>query len=276
LKKYCIFLKKELFESFKTFRLLVMGAVFFIFGMLSPLTAKFTPQILRWAFEMDDTIDSSLAGAFSSMPEPTALNSWAEFFSNIQMGLIVLVIVFSGMLASEMSRGTASAGGTLTIILTKGISRAQILLSKATSAALIWTGSLTLMFLTCLGYTAYFFPETWRDYAVNLPLAVFSLWVFGLFLIALTVMFAALTKRGYVCMVSVGGVVIALNIINIIPKIAKYNPVILSTMGYGIIEDTDKVSTAQMSNVSPSLAVAGICIIVMVWLGITAFNRKKI
>ena len=209
MRNYTIFLKKELFESYKTFKLFVMGIVFVFFGMLSPVSAKFMPEILKWALESDPAFENNSAIFTELITKPVALDSWVQFFSNLgQMGLIVLVIVFSGMLASELSRGT------LTIILTKGISRAAILLSKATSAALIWTGSLAVAFAVCYGYTVYLFEET----VTNLLFGAAILWVFGLFLIAAVTLFAALTSRGYICMVLVGAVVILLNIINVIPK----------------------------------------------------------
>ena len=261
MKHYCIFLKKELFESVKTFKLLVMGIAFLFFGMLSPLTAKFTPEILKWAIESDATIDPALAAALAAMPKPTALNPWAEFYSNMTMGMFVLVIVFSGMLASELSRGT------LTIILTKGISRANILLSKATCAALIWTGSLAAAFLTCLGYTVYLFPET----VPHLLFAIFTLWMFGLFLLAATTLFAALTSKGYVCMVLVGAFAFVLSLANIIPKVARYNPITLSMSGYEIItEDT------TFSNLYPALIICGVSVVLMIITAVTVFNKSKL
>jgi ABC-2 type transport system permease protein len=265
---YSIFLKKELFESVKTFKLFIMIAVFAVLAAISPITAKFTPQILKWAFEFDPTLDAAVAAVLANMPEPTALDSWAQFYNNIgQMGFIVLVIVFSGMLASELPRGTTSSGGTLTIILTKGISRTAILLSKATSAALIWTVSFALAFAVCLAGTIFLFPET----VAGTLFAAATLWVFGLFLVALTVLCAALTNKNYICMVLVGAVVVVMNIINIVPFVSKYNPVSLVTAGYGVMAEVTQAGEAY-----PALAVTGICTVLMVIAGLIVFNRKKL
>ena len=162
---YLIFLKKELLESAKTYKLLILGAVFLIFGLMSPLFAKLMPEILRWAM----TTDPATAGIdLSSMfTDPKALDAWAQFYSNIgQMGLIVLVVVFSGMLSSEISKGT------LTIILTKGLTRSSAILAKFTSSIVIWTGVLLLAFFTSWAYTVYFFPG---ENLSNIIFAVFCL-----------------------------------------------------------------------------------------------------
>ncbi|MCL2071958.1 MAG: ABC transporter permease subunit [Oscillospiraceae bacterium] len=261
-KPCCIFLKKELFEAAKTFKMLIMGIVFVIFGMLSPLTAKMMPQIMQWALESDP----SSAGMINAtaIPEPVALDSWAQFISNItQMGMIVLVIVFSGMLSSELSKGT------LTMILTKGISRADILLSKLTSAAIIWTGSLSVSFLTCLGYTAYFFEES----LPNLLSAAFCLWLSGMFLLALTALFAALTKKGYICMILVGASSVVLQMLNMIPKVSRYNPATLSSfsLAHGVI--TGETAAADFY---PTLIVSGAFTLIITAAAVIVFNKRKL
>jgi len=217
MRSYLIFLKKELIEAAKTYKLLTMGAVFFIFGLMSPLIARLMPEIMRWAMSTDpSTAGIDLSFLFSN---PTALDAWVQFYSNVgQMGIIVLVIVFSGMLSSEISRGT------LTIILTKGLTRCAAILAKFTSAAIIWTACLIIAFLTSWINTIYLFPG---DNLPNIITAVFCLWLYGVFLLSLTTLMAALTKTTIFCMLSVGAGVVVLMIINIIPVAGKYNPVTL-------------------------------------------------
>ena len=91
------FFKKELTEALRTHKLTVLGLVFLLFGIMSPAAAKFLPQILASAMP---------EGMNFTLPEPSAMDSWAQFFKNVnQMGLIVVVILLSGMMANELSRG---------------------------------------------------------------------------------------------------------------------------------------------------------------------------
>lgn len=261
MRGYRVFLKKELVEAFKTYKLLIMGAVFLVFGIMSPLLAKMMPDIMKWAMATDpSTAGMDLSAIFS---EPGALDAWSQFYSNTGlMGLIVLVIVFSGMLSSELSKGTHI------IILTKGLSRGAMILSKLTSAALIWTISLAISFFTSWGYTVYFFPG---EKLPGILLAGICLWVFGLFLLALTALSAVLAKKSSIlCMLAVGAAVIALNIFNISPQIGKFNPASLANYPMSLL--AEKV-TPRM--VYPALIVSLIGIIALIMLAIKLFNKKR-
>ena len=259
MKNYVIFLKKELVESAKTYKLLIMGAVFLIFGMLSPFSARYMPEILKWAMESDPATAGMDFGTL--MTTPVAFDSWAQFYSNVgTMGFIALVAVFSNMISSEMSRGT------LTILLSKGLSRATIMYAKITSAIIIWTCSFCLSFLTAWGYTLYFF----EDKVSNLFLSMFCLWVFGVFLIALTAFFAAITNKGYACMFSVGGVVISLSLFNIISQIEKISPMSLSGRSIQLLND----SLVPKDFIVP-IIIAFISIVVFILLSVLFFNKKK-
>ena len=112
MRAYLAFTKKELFELTKTYKLLLIVTVFLIFGFMNPVVAKFTPDLMESLME---------EGIKISLPEPTIFDSWTQFFKNTtQMGLIILVIIFSGLISNELSKGT------LINMLTKGLSRKTV------------------------------------------------------------------------------------------------------------------------------------------------------
>ena len=116
MRNYVTFLKKEWLESLRTYKLFVMLASFSILGIMNPLIAKLTPEIIDLA--MPEGMEIAVA-------VPTAFDSWAQFYKNTgQIGVIVTVIVFSGIISVELSRGT------LIHMLTKGLSRSSVILSK--------------------------------------------------------------------------------------------------------------------------------------------------
>ena len=45
MRTYLSFTKKEFTENWRTFKLMIMLVVFLIFGLMSPLMAKLTPNI---------------------------------------------------------------------------------------------------------------------------------------------------------------------------------------------------------------------------------------
>ena len=260
MRGYIVFLKKELVEAAKTYKLIVLGAVFLIFGLMSPLFAKMMPEIMKWAMASDPaTAGIDLSSLFT---DPKALDAWAQFYNNIgQIGLIVLVIVFSGMLSAEISRGT------LTIILTKGLTRCSAILAKFSSAVLVWTVCLSAAFFTSWGYTVYFFPG---ESLPHIGYAIFILWVYGLFLLALTTLAAALTKSTIFCMLTVGCAVVFLMLVNIIPYVSKYNPYTLAGLPISLIADTITVRSTI-----PALVTAFILIIITLLLAVISFDRTK-
>ena len=46
MRGYLAFVKKEFMEIIRTYKLVVLGAIFLILGIMNPLTAKLTPTLL--------------------------------------------------------------------------------------------------------------------------------------------------------------------------------------------------------------------------------------
>ena len=254
MKNFFIFLKKELVEYAKTYKLFIMLIVFTIFGITNALMAKLLPEILG----------SLVTDGFAiTIPEPTALDSWAQFFKNAtQMGLIVTVIVFSGILSSELSRGT------LINMLTKGLSRHAVILSKYIAMLLIWTVSLLVCFVLTLGYTIYLFPE--GDTA-NLAFSVFCLWLFGMFLLAIVLFASTLTRKNYGCLLLTGAGASACMLLNLFPAAHDYNPVSLATDNMGIL-----AGTIEASSLNCAVIIAAVLSLVLVIASLLVFRKKQI
>ena len=210
MRSFIAFTKKELMESTRTYKLFVLVVIFVLFGFMSPITAKIMPEILNEFLPEGMTI---------ILEEPKALDSWMQFFKNVsQMGTLIMVIIFSGIMANEISKGT------LTIMLTKGLSRKVVILSKFASSVMQWTLAYSLSFLITYLYTIYFWS---MDEISNLALAVIALWVFGIMLIALTIFGGLLFKNTYGALLLTGGLVVVLSILGIIPQLKPYNPMTL-------------------------------------------------
>lgn len=226
MRSYIAFVKKELLESVRTYKLLIMLIVFFIFGLMSPLGAKLLPEILASALPEGMTV---------TLSEPAAIDSWMQFFKNIsQTGLIATVIIFSGILGTELSRGT------LLNLLTKGLSRHTVILAKYTAMAMIWTVSYAAAFMTTWGYTVYLFPAGGIS---NLLFSVFCLWLFGLFLLAVILFASTLIKSNYGALLLAGAVIVVLTLANLAPDLPKYNPLLLASGNVSLLTETAEVSS---------------------------------
>ncbi len=221
MRGYVAFVKKELLESVRTYKFFIMAVIFLAFGIMNPLVAKLTPELLATLMPEGLTVN---------LPEPSAMDSWIQFFKNIsQMGMIILVVVFSGVLANELSRGT------LINVVTKGLSRVAVISAKLTVMAAIWTVCVALCFGVTLGYTVFLFPG---ENVAHLPEAVVCLWLFGLFLLALLIFAATLSANNYGCLLITGGVVGAGLLISIHPEAYRFNPLSLAGSNMALIDGT--------------------------------------
>lgn len=256
MRQFVAFTKKEFRESTATFRAYILLTVFLLLGMMSPLFAKLTPDILNSLGDMGQ-------GITIQMPDPTALDAWAQFFKNVsQMGMLVLVIIFSGIMSNEFSRGT------LVNLLTKGLSRKTVILSKFLTAGLLWTAAYLLCLGVCFAYTAYFFDIGGISYAL---LVFISPWLFGELLLALLIFGGTLFGNIYGSLLTCFAAVVALNILSIAPKAAKYNPVSLASGTLSIL-----YGAGGPSDFVPALIICAAATIALIIVSILIFDKKTI
>lgn len=254
MRGYLAFTKKEFVEFNRTYKLLILFAVFLLLGMMNPLTAKLTPMLLEKF--MPEGIKITLG-------EPTALDSWAQFYKNVpQMGIIVVVLLFSGLMSQEYSKDT------LINMLTKGLPRKTVVFSKITMAASMWTAAYGLCFAVSWGYTAYFWKE---DTLLSIPFAAFCLWIYGLLLISALVLGSVLFANSYGSLLFTGGFVGLQFLVNIIPNAAKYNPISLSTRNLDLIN-----GVAAKSELLVPVIVSLVLCVALVFVSILVFNKKRL
>lgn len=254
MKRYLAFTKKEFVEQLRTYRLLILFSVFFIFGLMSPLLAKLLPEILSG---MD------LQGMVISIPEATAQDAYAQFFKNItQMGIIAILLVFGGVLSNELTKGT------LINILAKGLGRHTVILAKYTSMLMLWTLSLLLASLVNQGYTMFLFDTS--DIS-NLFYSLFCLWLFGAFLLSLIILSSVLTGGNFGGLILTVAVLGGLLILDLFPSIEKVNPIYLSSHNLEFLTRILMPTDAFIP-----ILVTALLIIGNILASIAFFNKRKL
>ncbi len=216
--KYLAFIKKEFLEQFRTGRGLILLAVFFLFGMMSPLLAKLMPEILG---SMD------MQGIKIVLPEQIAIDAYAQFFKNFtQLGILILLLVFGGTLSNELSRGT------LINILAKGLPRPSVLLSKYIVAVALWSLSYAMAAGVNFGYTLYLF----QDARVNhLFLSLTCLWIFGCMVLALILLSSTVASGSFGGLILTAVVIVFMLLLGGFPAVARFNPITLAAENMNLI-----------------------------------------
>lgn len=213
MKAFTAFFGKELLETKRSGKLLLLGILFLAFGIMNPAIAKLTPWLL-------ETMAADLAESGMTITEVTvdAMTSWTQFFKNIPMALIAFVLLYSGIFTKEYE------SNTLILMLTKGLARYKVLLSKLSVMLLLWTGGYWLCFGVTYGYTAYYWDN---GVAANLIGAVTLWWLFGVFTVCLMVLFSVIARSYSMVLLGTGGSVFALYLLGMLPKAAKLTPTAL-------------------------------------------------
>lgn len=113
------FLRKELKEMARTWRLPTLGGVAVFFALTGPILALLTPELLA-------SMQDAQAGVVILIPDPTWRDAYAQWLKNLsQIVTFVAIIAAAGSVAGEVASGTAL------LVLTKPVSRTSFVAAKA-------------------------------------------------------------------------------------------------------------------------------------------------
>lgn len=248
------FLKKEFNEIIKTHKIFVLPAIFLFFGFLSPLLCKYTPEILKSVGGV--TLDPKLFNT-------TYTGAYEQLFKNInQMGFIIMILVFMGIVVDEKIKGS------VTMVLTKSLSRNWFILDKFIAATALYTLSFILAAGACTYYSFLLFAEF---STANLLIGLLLLWVYGIFIISFTIFSSTISKSHVISAVISLVIFLGTSAIGAIPKVGDYLPGALSSLGLGLITGTSK-----SGDIFLPLIVCIALILVFISLAVTAFRKQEL
>jgi ABC-2 type transport system permease protein len=139
MRGYAVLLHKEITEQWRTGRLPVVAAIFLLFGLASPVLAKYTPDIVKLA----------ASSIVIHAPTPTIKDAVAQLIKNLnQFGVLAAILLAMGSVAGEKESGTAA------FVLVKPVSRFAFLAAKFSGLAVTMAAAV----LTC-GLAAYLYTE---------------------------------------------------------------------------------------------------------------------
>ena len=247
-------LKKEAIEGARTKKTTSTLILFLFIGLISPLTAKLTPLILQSI--ATGNIDINVA-------PPSEIDSWTQFFKNIsQIGMFGLAIILSTQMANEFQKGT------LINLLSKGLPRYQVVLSKIFYNFILWFLAYFCSFILTYFYTKYFFGISFP--IRNILMAALLPFIFGLFLISLEILAGVISGNviGTLILTS-AGIVIQL-ILSIRDEIVKYMPIAL------IGKPVNLIKGIGYDDYYVPIIAGSILLILCIVISIAVINKKQI
>lgn len=242
------FTHKELLETCRNYRLFIILLVFITFGFSNPIFAKLTPELLK------------TTGFEISIPEPTAIDSWVQFYKNITTLLVLYIILFSSSLPAEIN------GNSLINLVTKGLPRPIVILSKFTVISIIWLGS----YYICFAITYFYTPLLLEGTLSNILIASIFPAIFGILMISLSLFGAVITKH------TIGAILIPLityigmSLLSIVDAANQYIPSLLIS-ALTIISGENTVDFFIPATIESILLT-----IILLIITINIFNRQQL
>ncbi len=256
MRSFTAFFKKELLESARGWKLLLLGILFVAFGIMNPTIAKLTPWLM-------ETLSDDLASTGMTLTAVTvdALSSWTQFFKNIPMLLIALVLLWGNTFTKEYRTGT------LILMLTKGLARFKVLLAKTATVMLIWSAGYWLCFGVTYACNAYFWDNS---IAIGLMPAAVNWWLFGMFVISLMILCSVLAKNEGIVLLATGGGVLVSYLVGLLPKLSPYFPTALMNSAKLL------VGLEHASDYRASVLMTVILCVLCIVAAIPIFNKKQL
>lgn len=232
-------LKKELLEQIRTYRLLIIGGILVFFGLISPLSLKYLPEIIKMAGESIPV----------TIPPPTAAQSLAEYSGNLaQLGVLIMILFTMGTIANELKHGTAL------LTLSKPVAPAAFVTAKFIALSGTLLVSMAIASLVCFGYTMWLIGTGNAADFAGLNLLMF---LFLAFCIALTLLFSSLFKSS----LAAGGISIAIiifqGVLTSIPVLGDYLPGKLLGWGMNLLTGT---GDSSWWSAGVTVALSGLCL----------------
>ena len=250
------FFRKEVTEFSRTYHALILGIVSVILSIMNPLVAKLTPWLLD---QMSSQLEDQ--GLKIDKITVTANESWDQFTKNFSMFLIVIIIVFCSGYVKEY------VTGTLIPLLTKGLSRTSVVLSKLLLQLLVWTACFGIY----LGITWFYTEYYWSGTPVkNVLFVSFCLWLMGVYFLTLIACLSSFLNSGVHVLLGVGIIYFALTMTQMIGKAEKLVPTWLMSAG-NVFR-----GNAEMSDFTVAIIMAAGFSILFVIVAVVQTRRRKL
>lgn len=212
-------LKKEIKEQFKSSRIIVFAAVFMFFGFLSPIGAKYTPQIIE---SISESQNISI-----SIPDPTWYDAIAQYLKNLtQMGAFVLILVYMGLISREKE------SGTVLFLLVKPVTRSSFIIAKFASVSIAAIISMIISFIAASLYT-YLFFDGFNIQAFAILNVFMLLYVFAV--LFLTLLFSTIFKSQIISGIMSFALFLLISLFGQLESISQYLPSAMITESNNVI-----------------------------------------
>lgn len=246
MKQWLVLLEKEYLEMLRNYKLLWLPLVFILFGVMKPVTSYYMPQILESLGDLPE-------GAVFEIPVPTSAEVLVLTLADYsQLGILILVLAFMGIVATERRSGVAS------LVLVKPVSFASFITAK-------WTAMLLLTWISfALGLVASWYYTHVLIGTVEWHLVLYSYLIYGLwltFVITLTLFYSTLMKSsGVIAFLSIFSIIGISVLTGLLSRWLEWSPAQLSSHAQSILLTGEAGEYVLLSSVVTLLLVVALLV----------------
>jgi ABC-2 type transport system permease protein len=258
MRGFSVLMAKELREAWRTRRLPLLVLLFVLVGLISPLTAKFLPDILKAA------LGDQAKGI--PMPLADATAGLEQLQKNLgQLGALAAIALAMGAVSGELDRGTAA------LVLAQPVGRPAFLAAKLAAIGVVLAIATALAVIVAWIYTAILFEPLpvggWIALAALDWLALFAWASLTLWASAATGSTTAAAGLGFVGL-------IALSLAAVIPVVNQWLPSGLTAPAISLAANT--VGDLDGAQLATSIAGSIIVVGVAAAAAMVSFRRREL
>lgn len=247
--------EKELLEAWRTYRLPVVAGLFLILGIVSPLTTKYLPEIIK-AF--------APPGFEVTLPPAGIADVLDQYLKNIlQFGALAAILVTMGAVAAEKERGTAA------FVLEKPVSRIAFLAAKAVALGIVFGIAIALGTVAAWIYTAVLFETPpvggWIEMAI-------VLWLSTMVYASITFLGSVLTRSSLAAAGLGFAGLIALSLASMVPTLSTWLPAGLMTVAKSIALQEWSPDLEPARTIGVAIAIAAVAF----GAAVLSFRRQEL
>ena len=251
---FSAFLRKELLETRKTWRLWVLPGVFVFLGVGTPILAAATPALLKMTAQRTP-------GVTIQFPTPTSADAYLQFLGNlVQLALLVVIITGAASVAAEHRAGTSA------LVLTKPLSRSAFIAAKSVAGLVLLVAAAALGSALCVAVTVALFDTA----HIALFLESVALWLAlaAMFVTLMVLLSAAMGRQAPAAGVGLG-VYVALFVLTGFPAVKERTPA-------GLLAASDALLKGREAALALPLATTLALAVIFVVAAMYVFRRKEI
>jgi ABC-2 type transport system permease protein len=254
MNQWIILYNKEMLGFWRNYKWMWVPIVFILLGMMNPVTAYYTPQLLE-ANGLAKEIVKALA-------VPTGAEVMMKTLSQYNtLGLLILVLTFMGIVASERQSGSAI------MVLVKPVTHFTYITAKWASMLSLTIVSFGLGYIATWYYTGILigsvpFTQIWQSFLV------YSVWL--LFVVSVTLLYSSLlNSTGGIAFLSLLTLAAFSLLTSLLERYMKWSPGHLSGDA-GALVTKGSLST----NLWLPVSVTAMLILVMIY-GAAFISKRK-